>query len=205
MQGCVETCWFCQEWGGGGCTAVDDRSALLLPMHVCLWMGGSRPQTSLCNSLSSSVTTVISPLTSLFSQMLEQKPPPDLKCTRTSQLTQNLVSAASTATSCLFLVFVPPRQPACFCAAIRNTRLLSARLVFPSASSSPLPPPVTSFPSLLSLASSSTCSSPQPQNRRNRCTITKPPTDATFSPLIPLFLPAQSPPPPSPGKHTSNQ
>lgn len=141
-----------------------------------------------------------------FFQMLEQKPPPDLKCTGTSQLTQNLDSAASAATSCLFLVFVPPRQPACFCAAIRNTRLLSPRLVFPSASSSPLPPPVTSFPSLLSLASSSTRFSPQPQNRRNRCTITKPPTDATSSPLIPLFLPAQSPPPPPPpGKHTSNQ
>lgn len=158
--------------------------------------------------LSSCVITVISPLSSLFFfQMLEQKPPPDLKCTRASQLTENLASAASAATSCLFLVFAPPRQPACFCAAIRNTRLL--RLVFPSAaasSSSPLPPPpVASFPSLLSLASASTRFAPRPQNGSNRCTITQPPTAATSSPLIPLFLPAQSPSPPSPGKHTSNQ
>lgn len=112
-------------WGGGRSAPpwMTDPLCSFICLFVCGCGGRSCPQLSLSKSLSSGVSTVISPLSSLFFQMLERKPPPDLKCTRASQLTQNLVSAASTATSCLFLVFVPPRQPACFCAAIRNTRL----------------------------------------------------------------------------------
>lgn len=166
----------------------------------CGGKGGSCPQLSLSKSLSSGVSTVISPLSPLFSRCWNENLR-DLKCTGASQLTQNLASAASTATSCLFLVFVPPRQPACFCAAIRNTSRL------PVLFSHLLPhlPPflfLTSFPYLLSLASSTTRFSPGEQNRSNRCTITKPPTAATSSPLVPS-LPSR--PITSPGKHTSNQ
>lgn len=122
MRGCPETCRFCLERVGGAARPwMTDQLPPSVPCMFVYGRGGvSRPQTPLCSSLSSSVTTVISPLASLLFQMLEEKPAADLKCARTSQLTQNLASAAGAATSRLFLVFVPPRQPACFCACHRK-------------------------------------------------------------------------------------
>lgn len=71
----------------GACTTMDDRAARLNHVCVCLSeeeKGGAPTQTSLSNSLSSSVITVLSlsPLVFLLVfQMLAQKPLSDLKGT----------------------------------------------------------------------------------------------------------------------------
>lgn len=104
-------------------------------------------------------------------------------------------------TSHLFLVLVPPRQPVCCCCApIRNTLLILLSCIsicchafFFSSRHIWNLLPITSFPSLLPLASSATLFSPLPQKRSNQCTITAPPTATASSSLIPLFLPTQSP------------
>lgn len=112
-HGRLERCIFCQR-KERPCTAVDDGSAPLSHVFVCLSKAG-RGARSLCAIISfqQSVLKCYHHPSSLFLpffQMLKQNPLTELKCTRSSQKYRSADIMSASRVFILIFVFVPLQQ-----------------------------------------------------------------------------------------------